>query len=1452
MKKILYILSITLALCAFTEKVYAQAASTQGKDFWLSFGKNRNYASSVLNLQVRIVAAQDAAVTFTYTESGDISYYSVSAGEVKTITLNPDERDRVYSDNVGYTGTSKKSLHIESDVPISVYALNQRSHTTDATNVLPINSLGTSYYHISYKGFTSYNDGFTAIATEDNTVITENGVAHPYTLQKGDVFSVYFNSTDRTGMDITSNHPIAYFVTNGGVYVPIDTGDPDMLFQQLLPVSKWGTNFLVPVTNREVERIRIVASQNGTAISQTGGIITTDDGGYSTGSLTLNKGQFVELETTLSSCGCYISSNKPVGVCTYLVGMNHPLQVGIGDPAMTWVSPIEQSISGVLIAPFIPDGTTALSEHYVLLVTPTATKNQTTMAIGTDAATSLTGGNWCDNTVSNHSFYSLLLDEKDKSYYFTNPHGLLALGYGIGSAESYYYLSGAAARNLDAYFSVNDIYYEDLSLSGETFCDTTINLKATVQYANSSVSGYLKWYIDGVEKISVRDILAWDTIMSSGSHSVKLVVLDMEGNYISMFTEFNVGVSYHNTIDTVIYLGDAFIFGGFDTVPTQTGFINLVISDTTAMGCDSITTLNLLVIKPLAKQYIACPNAVATIGFTNMSGVTYTWYGTQSGGTAIYIGNTMDVVKNYSPIQEWWVEAVYNGIVFPRIHVNLEASANCGSTNPSECAASGTLLFREDFGGNNVSDLAIKPTGIPQVVGYTYNTTLNGNGVYVIAKQNPYTHSTWYVLNDHTFAGNTTRGYLIAFDASVAAGQFYEYQINDLCAGSKLYFSAWLASLINNLTHADRANLIFLLEDTEGNVLASYYTGNLPDADPNWKIYGFEFTIPAQKTSVVLKIINNGTGSSGNDFVMDDIEIRLCAPPVTISVTNSGNACVGDSVQFTGNFVNDGTFTEPLEYKWFKSSTADINNPASWTALSATSLVLKIPSATASDEGYYRLAVSGTGNINNENCRAMNMPIHLTINQLYNDTIYIEACGSGSYTENGFNIIISNPMQITQTHTNLSVNSCDSLFTVNFTVYPEHHDTIRAGICLGDSYNYYDFNVTPAQSGTSYYSRNSVTTNGCDSITVLELLVRPSYHDTVIAKICVGETYNATAIGLNYITPADTGTYYYTKNYYTAIYYCDSIKILQLTVNPVYDTTINATICLGEKYDLYNFDITPTHAGTANYTQNLPTISGCDSIITLNLKVNPVYDTLTTAAICLGDRYKDDNFDTIPTQAGTVNYSKNPKTVNDCDSIIRLELIVYPSYHNIIKEAICVNEYYTENGFYVAPSQAGVFTYTHDFKTDKNCDSIIALELTVNPVFNISIHDTIYEDEYYKVGNYQYNTPGLHTSNLQTLAGCDSIINLTLDVIYYPPEITAFSPFNEDGINDYFMAGFKIQVFNRYGQLIYETKTKEQQDLGWDGRNTKGNKVETGLYFYILYNTSGKPIIKSSVELLKR
>ena len=63
---------------------------------------------------------------------------------------------------------------------------------------------------------------------------------------------------------------------------------------------------------------------------------------------------------------------------------------------------------------------------------------------------------------------------------------------------------------------------------------------------------------------------------------------------------------------------------------------------------------------------------------------------------------------------------------------------------------------------------------------------------------------------------------------------------------------------------------------------------------------------------------------------------------------------------------------------------------------------------------------------------------------------------------------------------------------------------------------------------------------------------------------------------------------------------CDSIVTLTVSVNPTFDTTINATINAGETYAEFGFN--ESEAGT--YVQNLQTEFGCDSTITLVLSVN--------------------------------------------------------------------------------------------------------------------------------------------------------------------------------------------------------------------------------------------------------
>ena len=99
-------------------------------------------------------------------------------------------------------------------------------------------------------------------------------------------------------------------------------------------------------------------------------------------------------------------------------------------------------------------------------------------------------------------------------------------------------------------------------------------------------------------------------------------------------------------------------------------------------------------------------------------------------------------------------------------------------------------------------------------------------------------------------------------------------------------------------------------------------------------------------------------------------------------------------------------------------------------------------------------------------------------------------------------------------------------------------------------------------------------------------------------------------------------------------YGCDSIVILHLDNWPTYDeTTITEYICDGESYTFYGISYNQT--GQEVYTDH--SIHGCDSIVRLNLTVYPPNDTtLIDPSICFGDTY---NFHgTLYDQDGQIAY----------------------------------------------------------------------------------------------------------------------------------------------------------------------------------------------------------------------
>ncbi|MCQ2234281.1 MAG: gliding motility-associated C-terminal domain-containing protein, partial [Paludibacteraceae bacterium] len=80
-----------------------------------------------------------------------------------------------------------------------------------------------------------------------------------------------------------------------------------------------------------------------------------------------------------------------------------------------------------------------------------------------------------------------------------------------------------------------------------------------------------------------------------------------------------------------------------------------------------------------------------------------------------------------------------------------------------------------------------------------------------------------------------------------------------------------------------------------------------------------------------------------------------------------------------------------------------------------------------------------------------------------------------------------------------------------------------------------------------------------------------------------------------------------------------------------------------------------------------------------------------------------------------------------------------------------------------------------------------------------------------------------------------------IDVVQTLP--TAISPYTHDGLNDEFMRGFHVIIFNRYGQKVFEGND------GWDG-TYRGILADPGVYFYAVTLRDGT-VTKGSIEVVK-
>ena len=214
---------------------------------------------------------------------------------------------------------------------------------------------------------------------------------------------------------------------------------------------------------------------------------------------------------------------------------------------------------------------------------------------------------------------------------------------------------------------------------------------------------------------------------------------------------------------------------------------------------------------------------------------------------------------------------------------------------------------------------------------------------------------------------------------------------------------------------------------------------------------------------------------------------------------------------------------------------------------------------------------------------------------------------------------------------------------------------------------------------------------------------------------------------------------------------CDSSVILNLNFYENYLTQIEMQICAGDEIDF--FGVLLSESGT--YQQMLAAENGCDSLIELQLQVKDVYETTQMATICEGSFY--DFYGQMLAEEG--EYEASVSATNGCDSIVRLALSVIENASVTIQESICEGTTYSFGGQVLTIAGA----YQETFTSVMGCDSVVQLTLEVFESVSENFSATVCPGEGYELGGQIFYEPGLYEWGLPAANGCDSTITLTLD-----------------------------------------------------------------------------------------
>ena len=236
--------------------------------------------------------------------------------------------------------------------------------------------------------------------------------------------------------------------------------------------------------------------------------------------------------------------------------------------------------------------------------------------------------------------------------------------------------------------------------------------------------------------------------------------------------------------------------------------------------------------------------------------------------------------------------------------------------------------------------------------------------------------------------------------------------------------------------------------------------------------------------------------------------------------------------------------------------------------------------------------------------------------------------------------------------------------------------------------------------------------------------------------------------GVTYITSNNTAT-----DTILSAAGCDSaIVTLHLSINSSNTGTDTITAC-----DSYTWIDGNTYTASNNTaTHTLTNVSGCDSLVTLDLTINSSNTGTDVITACDSYTWIDGNTYTASNNTATYTLTNTA----GCDSVVTLDLTINSSNTGTDVITACDSYTWIDGNTYTTSNNSA----TYVLNNVNGCDSVVSLDLTIT--YSNTGQVSLNGCDQVSLNGQTYTVSGTYIQNLVNSDGCDSILTINANITY--------------------------------------------------------------------------------------